>query len=72
MLAVRDAQIVRMYKRMAEAGYLAKEPGMGAADIAKAHERSVFRHAWHGISSILASSLSVKVDSLNIKCLHLL
>lgn len=28
-----------MYKRMAEAGFLAKEPGMGAADIAKAHGR---------------------------------
>lgn len=32
-------QIVRMYKRMAEAGFLAKEPGMGAADITKAHGR---------------------------------
>jgi len=32
-------QIVRMYKRMADGGYLAKEPGMGAADIAKAYTR---------------------------------
>lgn len=42
-----STQIARMYKRMAEAGYLAKEPGMGAADIAKAHERSAlaFHHA---------------------------
>ncbi|CAM9676067.1 unnamed protein product [Scytosiphon promiscuus] len=35
----RVFEIVRMYKRMAEAGFLAKEPGMGAADIAKAHRR---------------------------------
>lgn len=28
-----------MYKRMADAGFLAKEPGMGAADIAKTYER---------------------------------
>lgn len=38
-VSCRLPQIVRMYKRMADAGYLVKEPGMGAADIAKAHER---------------------------------
>ncbi|CAM9759745.1 unnamed protein product [Ectocarpus sp. 13 AM-2016] len=35
----RVLEIGRMYKRMADAGYLAKEPGLGSADIAKAHER---------------------------------
>ncbi|CAM9513186.1 unnamed protein product [Pylaiella littoralis] len=35
----RVLDIVRMYKRMADAGFLAKEPGMGAADIAKTYER---------------------------------
>ncbi|CAM9781280.1 unnamed protein product, partial [Sphacelaria rigidula] len=41
-----------MYKRMADAGYLSKVPGMGAADIIKTHERfqnfqreNVKRHA---------------------------
>lgn len=32
-------QLVRKYKRMAEAGFLAKEPGMCAADILKTYER---------------------------------
>lgn len=39
LAVIYTEQIVRMYKRMAEAGFLAKEPGMGAADIAKAHGR---------------------------------
>lgn len=62
-------QIVRMYKRMAEAGFLAKEPGMGAADIAKAHERSAYRRAHKSIPRFHETAPTIKLSHAS--CLNL-